>query len=118
MPYLTASNRPPLFYRDWGSGPPVLFCSAWALTSAQFQYQMVHLVEHGFRVISYDRRGHGRSEDPGGGYDYDTLADDLPALIEQLDLRELTVVGHSMAGGEIGRYLTPNGSQRPRGIAL
>ncbi len=112
MPYLEAEIRPSLFYRDWGSGRPVLFCSAWALTSAQFQYQMLYLVERGFRVISYDRRGHGRSDDPGRGFDYDSLADDLAALIERLDLRDLTLVGHSMAGGEIVRYLTRHGDER------
>jgi non-heme chloroperoxidase len=118
MPYVQAELRPSLFYRDWGSGTPVLFCSSWALTGAQFQYQMAHLVERGFRAISYDRRGHGRSDDPGGGFDYDTLADDLAAVIEHLDLRELTLVGHSMAGGEIVRYLTRHGGQRVARIVL
>jgi non-heme chloroperoxidase len=118
MPYLDDPTRPALFYRDWGAGDPVLFCSAWSLSSAEFQYQMLHLVEHGLRAISYDRRGHGRSEDPGRGYDYDTLADDLAALIERLDLRELILVGHSMGGGEITRYLTRHGQQRVRGVVL
>jgi non-heme chloroperoxidase len=118
MPYLQTDDRPMLFYRDWGAGAPVLFCSAWALSGAAFQVQMRHLVEHGRRALSYDRRGHGRSDDPGSGYDYDSLADDLAALIERLDLRELTLVAHSMAGGEVIRYLTRHGAERVRGIVL
>jgi non-heme chloroperoxidase len=118
MPYLTSPSRPALFYRDWGAGQPVLFCSAWALSSSEFQYQMLHLVDQGFRAISYDRRGHGRSDDPGHGYDYDTRADDLAALIEDLDLRELILVGHSMGGAEVIRYLTRHGDERVRGVVL
>jgi non-heme chloroperoxidase len=118
VPYLTAPDRPALFYRDWGSGRPVLFCSAWSCTSAELQYQMAFLAERGFRVIAYDRRGHGRSDDPGRGYDYDTLADDLAALIDHLDLDDLTLVGHSMAGGEIVRYLTRHGHRRVSRLAL
>lgn len=118
MPYVKADDRPVLFYRDWGTGRPVLFCSAWALTSAEFQHQMAELVERGFRTIGFDRRGHGRSDDPGAGYDYDTLADDLAALIEHLDLHELTLVGHSMGGGEIVRYLSRHGDRRVARIVL
>lgn len=118
MPYLNRPSRPALFYRDWGAGQPVLFCSAWALSSSEFQYQMVHLVDDGLRAISYDRRGHGRSDDPGRGYDYDTLADDLAALIEHLDLRELILVGHSMGGAEVIRYLSRHGDERVRGVVL
>jgi non-heme chloroperoxidase len=118
MPFLEAEGRPSLFYRDWGSGSPVLFCSAWGLTSVQFQYQMVRLVGTGFRTLSYDRRGHGRSDDPGMGFDYDTLADDLAVLLEALDLRDVTLVGHSMAGGEIVRYLTRHGDDRVARIGL
>lgn len=117
MPFLDA-NGTTLFYRDWGAGRPVLFCAASTVTSCEFQYQMVHMVDNGFRAISYDRRGHGRSDDPGTGYDYDTLSDDLGALIEHLDLRELTLVGHSMAGGEIIRYLTRYGAERVSRIVL
>jgi non-heme chloroperoxidase len=111
-------DRHSLFFRDWGAGAPVLFCSSLGLSSCQFQYQMIHLADHGFRVIAYDRRGHGRSDDPGRGYDYDTLADDLATLIEHLDLHDVTLVGHSMAGGEIVRYLTRHGDARVARIAL
>ena len=118
MPYFESRDNTRLYFKDWGAGRPVLFCSAWALDSSEFQYQMVGLVERGFRVLSYDRRGHGRSDDPGRGYEYDTLADDLGALIEHLDLDDLTLVGHSMAGGEIVRYLTRHGERRVAGIVL
>lgn len=118
MPYVDGPDRPALFYRDWGSGRPVVFCSAWSCTSVQLQYQMIFLAERGLRVIAYDRRGHGRSDDPGTGYDYDTLSDDLAALIDHLDLTDVTLVGHSMAGGEIVRYLTRHGRERVAGIVL
>jgi non-heme chloroperoxidase len=118
MPYLETPDGTSLFYRDWGSGRPVLFASGWALGSVQFQYQMASLVSRGYRTISYDRRGHGRSDDPGAGYDYETLASDLAALIEHLDLSGLTLVGHSMAGGEIIRYLSRHGDARVARIVL
>ncbi len=118
MPFFESRDNTRLYFKDWGAGRPVLFCSAWALDSSEFQYQMVGLVERGFRVISYDRRGHGRSDDPGRGYEYDTLADDLAALIEHLDLDGLILVGHSMAGGEIVRYLTRHGRRRVAGVVL
>jgi pimeloyl-ACP methyl ester carboxylesterase len=83
-----------------------------------WQYQMVHLAERGFRTIAYDNRGHGRSSDPGRGFDYDTLADDLASVIEQLDLRELVLVGHSMGAGQVVRYLTRHGASRVRKALL
>ena len=107
-----------LFYKDWGAGKPVVFIHSWALNADMWQYQMIHLANQGLRCVAYDRRGHGRSGDPGRGYDYDTLSDDLAALLERLNLREVTLVGHSMGGGEIVRYLTRHGSGRvSRGIA-
>ena len=101
-----------LFYRDWGTGRPIVFVAAWALPSAMWDYQMTALAEDGFRCVAYDRRGHGRSTQPGGGYDYDTLADDLAAVLDALDLRDATLVGMSMAGGELTRYLARHGSRR------
>jgi len=118
MPTIATPDGTTLFYRDWGAGRPVLFCSGWALSSIQWQYQMISICGAGARAIAYDRRGHGRSEDPGLGFDYDTLADDLAALIEQLDLTEATLVGHSMGGGEIVRYLTRHGSDRISSVCL
>ncbi len=101
-----------LFHRDWGTGRPIVFLAAWALPSAMWDYQMTALVEDGFRCVAYDRRGHGRSSQPGRGYDYDTLADDLAAVLDALDLRDVMLVGMSMAGGEITRYLTRHGRAR------
>lgn len=95
-----------LFHRETGEGAPIVFLSGWSLPSDVWQYQSVALAEQGFRCIAYDRRGHGRSDDPGRGYDYDTLADDLAAVLEALDLQNVTLVGHSMAAGELTRYMT------------
>lgn len=117
-PYIPASDGTSLFYKDWGAGNPVVFVSSWALSSDMWQYQMTPMASQGFRCVAYDRRGHGRSAQPSGGYDYDTLSDDLAAVIEHLDLRQITLIGHSMAGGEIIRYLSRHGSQRVRGIVL
>ncbi|AUX46470.1 arylesterase [Sorangium cellulosum] len=111
-PLIATQDGARLFHRDWGAGKPVLFLSGWALSSEMWGYVMVDLVDHGLRCVAYDRRGHGRSSDPGRGYDYDTLADDLAAVLEQLDLREVTLVGHSMSGGEIARYLSRHGGGR------
>ena len=107
-----------LFYRDWGTGKPVLFVASWALPSDSWNIQMMALLEAGYRVIAFDRRGHGRSSDPGRGYDFDTLADDIAAVIDALDLSGVTLVGHSMACGEIVRYLSRHGGARIRGAAL
>jgi non-heme chloroperoxidase len=101
-----------LFHRDWGDGKPVVFMAGWTLTSETWAYQAADLSDRGLRCIAYDRRGHGRSEDPGRGYDIDTLADDLAAVLDTLDLRDVTLVGHSMASGEMTRYLTRHGSAR------
>jgi non-heme chloroperoxidase len=111
-PYIRTRDGQSLFYEDWGRGAPVVFLGAWALPSDMWAYQMVPLSERGLRCVAYDRRGHGRSSHPGGGYDYDTLADDLAALLETLDLRGVTLVGMSMASGEIVRYLTRHGAGR------
>lgn len=118
LPYITANDGTPLYYKDWGKGMPALFVSSWAMNSDLWQYQMAPLVGRGLRCVAYDRRGHGRSGQPGTGYDYDTLADDLAAVIEQLDLRELTLVGHSMGPGEIVRYITRHGSSRVDKIVM
>jgi non-heme chloroperoxidase len=101
-----------IYYRDWGEGPPVLFLAGWALPSDVWSYQMAPLSDRGLRCLAYDRRGHGRSSDPGGGFDYDTLADDLGEFLEILDLTDVTLVSHSMAGGEMVRYLTRCGPHR------
>ncbi|ALJ36943.1 alpha/beta hydrolase [Azospirillum brasilense] len=101
-----------LFYRDWGLGKPVVFLSSWSLNSDSWAYQMLALAERGYRCIAYDRRGHGRSSDPGTGFDFDRLADDLATLLDTLDLNGVTLVGHSMSCGEIVRYLSRHGDRR------
>lgn len=116
--FIETRDGVPLFYRDWGEGRPVVFIHGWALHSAMWQYQMIHLAEQGLRCLAYDQRGHGRSADPGRGYEYDTLAADLAALIEKLNLRELTLVGYSMGSGVIARYLTRYGASRIKRVAM
>jgi pimeloyl-ACP methyl ester carboxylesterase len=106
-----------IFYRDWGQGRAVVFLASAGISCDIWQYQMAHISETA-RCVGYDRRGHGRSDDPGRGYEYDTLADDLAALITKLDLHDVTLVGHSMAGGEIVRYLTRHGDDRIAGAVL
>ena len=101
-----------LFFKDWGAGRPVLFVHGWALSSDIWEYQMTALAGPEVRCIAYDKRGCGRSSHPGSGFDHDTLADDLAAVIEQLGLRGVTLVGHSMGAGEIARYLSRHGTSR------
>ena len=117
-PFIKARDGTRLFWRSWGEGPPILFVAAWALPSEAWQYQMARLSEAGCRCIAFDRRGHGRSDDPGAGFDLDTLAGDLAAVIEQLDLRDLVLIGHSLGAAECVRYLTNHIGSRVRRLAL
>jgi non-heme chloroperoxidase len=110
--FLETRDRTRLFHLDWGAGKPVVFLHAWALNADLWEYQMTELADHGLRCIAYDRRGHGRSSDPGRGYDFDTLADDLATVLDRLDLHGVTLVGHSMGGGEVARYLSRHGKAR------
>ena len=112
MPTRTSHDGTELFCRRWGEGPPVLFVHGWALNSDAWQPAMLRTVRAGYQAVAYDRRGHGRSDDPGRGYDYDSLADDLAAVIEEFDLRDATLVGHSMGCAEIARYLSRYGDDR------
>jgi non-heme chloroperoxidase len=107
-----------LAFSDWGEDRPVVFVHAWALPSPMWDYQRGALSERGMRCIAYDRRGHGRSSVPYGGYDCDTLADDLAAVLTALDLHDVTLVGYSFGSGEIVRYLTRHGAGRIGRIAL
>jgi non-heme chloroperoxidase len=119
FPYLQTAERTTLFYKDWGRGDAVVvFVHGWPLHSDMWQYQMFHLASAGIRVIAYDQRGCGRSTDPGAGYDFDSLANDLAAVIEQLQLRKVALVGHSIGAGQIVRYLSRHGSDRVSGIVL
>jgi pimeloyl-ACP methyl ester carboxylesterase len=104
MSFLTTDNGTTLFYKDWGKGRPVVFLHAWAMSSAFWEYTMLSFLSHGIRCIAYDRRGHGRSDDPGHGYDFETLTDDLHSFLEKLDLRDVILVGHSMGGAEAIHY--------------
>ena len=116
--FVAASDGALLYSKEWGSGQPVVFVHSWALSSDMWQYQSVELAEHGLRCVMYDRRGHGRSEQSSSGYDIDTLADDLAEVIDSRDLANVTLVGHSMGGAEIIRYLTRHGSARVSRIVL
>ena len=107
-----------LFHREWGSGRPVLFVHAWALSSAMWTYQIADLASRGLRCIAFDRRGHGRSDVPNSGYDLDSLADDLADVIEQLDLHDVALVGMSMGSNEILHYIGRHGTERISRIAL
>ncbi len=110
--FVEARDGTLLYYTDWGNGPPIVLIHGWPLSSAMWEYQASALVQAGHRVVAYDRRGFGRSAQPWDGYDYDTFADDLAAVIEELDLREVTLVGFSMGGGEVARYLSRHGPDR------
>ncbi|MBN9446700.1 MAG: alpha/beta hydrolase [Bosea sp.] len=118
MPFVRTSDDVALHYSDWGSGQPVLLIHGWPLTAEMWEYQASALVDAGYRVISYDRRGFGRSDRPWSRYDYDRLADDLDSLIRHLDLRDIVLVGFSMGGGEVARFLSRHGAARVAGAAL
>ena len=117
-PFRAGADGVRLFYRDWGTGKPILFCHPWGLNSDIWEYQLVALSEQGVRCVAYDRRGHGRSEDPGHGYDFGTLAADLAAVIEQLDLRDVTLVGYSMGSAEAIHYISRHGKDRIARLVL
>jgi len=107
-----------IYYKDWGSGRPVVFSHGWPLSADAWDPQMLFLVQHGFRVIAHDRRGHGRSEQPAQGNDMDTWADDLATLLDKLDIQDATLVGHSTGGGEVARYIGRHGTKRVSGAVL
>ncbi|WP_438767390.1 alpha/beta fold hydrolase [Kushneria sp. TE3] len=112
------NNAIDLYYQDCGQGPTVVLIHGWPLSHRMWEYQINALTEAGYRCIAYDRRGFGESEKPWHGYDYDTLADDLAGLLEHLDIDDATLVGFSMGGGEVARYLGRHGSKRIRGAVL
>ena len=116
--FVETADGTSLFFRDWGKGKAVVFVAPWALHSDWWEYQTADLAGHGLRCIGYDRRGHGRSGQPGQGYDFDTLSDDLAALIEQLELRDIMLVGQSMGCGEVVRYLSRHGATRVARVVM
>lgn len=118
MKYVTSLDGVEIYYKDWGSGQPIVFSHGWPLSSDDWDTQMLFFLRHGYRVIAHDRRGHGRSSQTGSGHDMDHYADDLAALTEYLDLREVVHVGHSTGGGEVVRYLARHGEDRVAKAAL
>jgi pimeloyl-ACP methyl ester carboxylesterase len=116
--FIEARDGTGLFYRDWGTGKPMVFVAPWAMNSRWWEIHMFRLTEEGKRCIAFDRRGHGRSGQPDRGYDFDTLADDLAAVMERLNLRDVTLVGQSLGCGEVVHYLSRHGARRVRRAVL
>jgi len=112
MSTITTEEGTQIYYKDWGTGQPVVFSHGWPLNADAWESQMVYLASNGYRVIGHDRRGHGRSSQPSGGNEMDTYADDLAELIEALDLRDAVMIGHSTGGGEVTRYIGRHGTSR------
>jgi len=112
MPTITTKDGTEIFYKDWGQGQPIAFSHGWPLSSDDWDAQMLFFLQHGFRVIAHDRRGHGRSGQPSEGNDMDTYADDLAAVFDALDLKNIVMIGHSTGGGEVARYLARHGTSR------
>lgn len=118
MGFVTTKDGTEIFYKDWGSGQPIVFSHGWPLSSDAWDAQMLFFGQQGFRVIAHDRRGHGRSGQPWGGNDMDTYADDLAAVMDALDLRDAVLVGHSTGGGEVAHYVGRHGTQRVAKVVL
>lgn len=116
--YITAADGTRLYVKDWGTGPPVILIHGWPLSADSWDDQALALANAGYRAIAYDRRGFGRSSQPWNGYDYDTLSDDLAAVIEQTDARDAVLVGFSMGGGEVARYLSRHAGKAVRKAVL
>lgn len=112
MGTITTTDGTEIFYKDWGSGRPIVFSHGWPLSSDDWDAQMMFFLQHGYRVIAHDRRGHGRSTQTDDGHDMDHYADDLAALVAHLDLHDVIHVGHSTGGGEVVRYLARHGEER------
>ncbi|MBI1197986.1 MAG: alpha/beta fold hydrolase [Phenylobacterium sp.] len=116
--YVTTKDGAQIFYKDWGSGQPIVFSHGWPLTADDWDAQMMFFADNGYRVIAHDRRGHGRSTQTWGGNEMDTYADDLRAVVLALDLKDAIHVGHSTGGGEVARYLGRHGTDRAAGAVL
>ena len=112
MNWLTTKDGTRIYFKDWGSGPPVVFSHGWPLTADAWEAQMFFLASNGYRCIAHDRRGHGRSSQPWNGNEMDTYADDLAELFEALDLEGAAMIGHSTGGGEVARFIGRHGTRR------
>ncbi|WP_176061232.1 alpha/beta hydrolase [Paraburkholderia sp. BCC1876] len=112
MSYFTTADGTSIYYKDWGTGQPIVFSHAWPLNADAWDAQMMFFAERGYRVIAHDRRGHGRSSQPWQGHDMNTYADDLAGLLDSLDLKDAMLVGHSAGGGEVVRYIARHGVKR------
>src|SRR2546429_6379613 len=112
MGTITVKDGTTIYYKDWGTGQPVVFSHGWPLSADAWEDQMIFLADRGYRCIAHDRRGHGRSSQPSNGNDMNTYADDLLALVEALDLKNAIHVGHSTGGGEVTRYIGRHGTKR------
>ncbi|MEK6425937.1 MAG: alpha/beta hydrolase [Burkholderia gladioli] len=118
MTYFKSNDGTEIFYKDWGTGRPIVFSHGWPLSSDAWDAQMLFFGNRGYRVIAHDRRGHGRSAQPWQGNDMDTYADDLAALLDHLDLKDAALVGHSTGGGEVAHYIGRHGTARVAKVAL
>ncbi|KEA53901.1 arylesterase [Mangrovibacter sp. MFB070] len=118
MSTFTTKDGTQIYFKDWGTGKPVLFSHGWPLDADMWDSQMNFLAEQGYRVIAFDRRGFGRSDQPWNGYDYDTFASDINDLINHLELNEITLVGFSMGGGDVTRYIGNYGTSRIAALVL
>ena len=118
MPTITTADGTEIFYKDWGTGQPIVFSHGWPLSSDDWDAQLMFFLDHGFRVVAHDRRGHGRSEQVAEGHDMDHYADDLAAVVKHLDLRDAVHVGHSTGGGEVVHYLARHGEGRVAKAAI
>ena len=118
MSTIATQDGTQIYYKDWGAGQPVVFSHGWPLSSDSWEAQMLFLADNGYRCIAHDRRGHGRSSQPWNGNEMDTFADDLSELIETLDLKDVVLIGFSMGGGEVARYMARHSGQSVAKCAL
>ncbi|GEP57965.1 alpha/beta fold hydrolase [Reyranella soli] len=118
MPFIKTKDGVEIFYKDWGKGQPIVFSHGWPLSADDWDAQMMFFLNHGFRVVAHDRRGHGRSTQVSDGHDMDHYADDLAAVVAHLDLKDAVHVGHSTGGGEVVRYLGRHGESRAAKAAI
>ena len=118
MPTITTKDGVEIFFKDWGSGQPIVFSHGWPLSADDWDTQMIFFANHGYRVIAHDRRGHGRSSQVADGHDMDHYADDLAAVTAHLDLKNAIHVGHSTGGGEVVHYIARHGESRVAKAAI